>query len=83
MALKHQVDVASQRHEMVLKCYKDSVSNAYPTEEEALSNIGQDNRLQKQIYTKTNNLEVDLTTFREYQRDPRVHKERRVMIEKV
>ena len=25
---------------MVLKCYKDSVRSAYPTEEEALSNIG-------------------------------------------
>tara|TARA_Y100001934_G_scaffold12412_1_gene15477 strand:- start:650 stop:973 length:324 start_codon:yes stop_codon:yes gene_type:complete len=50
MALKHQVDVASQRHEMVLKCYKDSVSNAYPTEEEALSSIGQGNISKTDIY---------------------------------
>ena len=50
MALKHQVDVASQRHEMVLKCYKDSVSNAYPTEEEALSSIGQGSSSKTDIY---------------------------------
>tara|TARA_Y200000002_G_scaffold374456_1_gene375215 strand:- start:116 stop:1591 length:1476 start_codon:yes stop_codon:yes gene_type:complete len=50
MALKHQVDVASQRHEMVLKCYKDSVSSAYPTEEEALSSIGQGLSSKTDIY---------------------------------
>ena len=40
MAMKHTVNTEAQRHEMVLKCYKDSVRSAYPTEEEALSNIG-------------------------------------------
>ena len=40
MAMKHTVNTEAQRHEMVLKCYKDSVRSAYPTEEEALSKIG-------------------------------------------
>ena len=40
MAIKHIVNLESQRHEMVLKCFKDSVRTAYPTEEDALSNVG-------------------------------------------
>jgi len=40
MAIKHMVNVESQRHEMVLKCFKDSVRNAYPKEEDALNSVG-------------------------------------------
>tara|TARA_Y100000389_G_scaffold204680_1_gene258835 strand:+ start:5865 stop:7340 length:1476 start_codon:yes stop_codon:yes gene_type:complete len=40
MAIKHMVNVETQNHEMVIKCFKDSVRSAYPTEEEALSNVG-------------------------------------------
>ena len=40
MAMKHIINIQAQRHEMILKCFKDSVRNAYPTEEEALSSVG-------------------------------------------
>ncbi len=50
MAIKHVVNTESQRHEMVLKCYKDSVRSAYPTEEEALSNVGKANIQDYDIY---------------------------------
>jgi len=36
MAIKHIISTEAQKHEMVLKCFKDSVSNAYPSEEETL-----------------------------------------------
>ena len=34
------VNVETQNHEIVIKCFKDSVRSAYPTEEDALSNVG-------------------------------------------
>ena len=40
MAIKHMVNVESQRHEMILKCFKDAVSMPYPTEEDALNQVG-------------------------------------------
>ena len=40
MAIKHVVNVEAQRHEMVLKCYKDSVGNEYPREEDAVFALG-------------------------------------------
>jgi len=47
MAIKHTISVESQTHEMVLKCYKDSVRNAYPSESDPLitgkSNISKTN----------------------------------------
>ena len=36
MAIKHTINIETQVHEMVLKCFKDSVFNAYPSEEETL-----------------------------------------------
>tara|TARA_B100000902_G_scaffold71369_1_gene76852 strand:- start:377 stop:667 length:291 start_codon:yes stop_codon:yes gene_type:complete len=52
MAIKHVVNVEAQRHEMVLRCFKDSVRNAYPKEEDALSSVGngKDNK-DEEIYT--------------------------------
>ena len=40
MAIKHVVNIEAQRHEMVLKCYKDSVRNEYPREEDAVFALG-------------------------------------------
>ena len=52
VAIKHIVNISAQRHEMVLECQKDSVRSAFPTEEEALSNIGQDNTSKLNIYNE-------------------------------
>ena len=52
MAIKHIVNVEAQRHEMVLKCFKDSVRNAYPKEEDALSSVGISKDIKdEEIYT--------------------------------
>ncbi len=50
MAIKHMVNVESQRHEMILKCFKDAVSTPYPTEEDALNQIGKGNTVDGDIY---------------------------------
>jgi hypothetical protein len=44
------VNVESQRHEMILKCFKDAVSTPYPTEEDALNQIGKGNTVDGDIY---------------------------------
>ena len=36
MAIKHTISVESNSHEMVLKCFKDSVRTPYPSEEDGL-----------------------------------------------
>jgi hypothetical protein len=36
MAIKHTISVETKTHEMVIKCYKDSVRNAYPSESDPL-----------------------------------------------
>ena len=36
MAIKHTISVESKSHEMVLKCFKDSVRTPYPSEEDGL-----------------------------------------------
>jgi len=51
MAIKHMVNVEAQRHEMVLKCFKDSVRIAYPKEEDALSSIGKGQFISSDLYT--------------------------------
>jgi len=51
MAIKHMVNVEAQRHEMVLKCFKDAVSTPYPTEEDALNSIGKGQNTNEDIYT--------------------------------
>ena len=50
MAVKHIVNVEGQRHEMVLKCYKDSVRIAYPKEEDALNEVGKGNYSNEDLY---------------------------------
>ncbi len=50
MAIKHTVNVEAQKHEMVLKCFKDSVRSAYPSESEALSSVGKGNIVDYNIY---------------------------------
>ena len=50
MAVKHMVNVEAQRHEMVLKCFKDAVSTPYPTEEDALNSIGKGDSINEDIY---------------------------------
>jgi hypothetical protein len=36
MSLKHTISVETNTHEMVLRCFKDSVRTPYPSEEDAL-----------------------------------------------
>ena len=50
MAIKHMVNVEAQRHEMVLKCFKDAVSTPYPTEEDALNTIYKGQNTNEDIY---------------------------------
>jgi len=50
LAIKHMVNVEAQRHEMVLKCFKDAVSTPYPTEEDALNQIGKEDITNEEIY---------------------------------
>ena len=52
MAMKHIINIQAQRHEMILKCFKDSVRNAYPTEEEALSSVGRANITDYNLYNE-------------------------------
>ncbi len=52
MALKHIVNIEAQTHEMILKCFKDSVRTAYPTEEDALSNVGKGDTSNYDLYEK-------------------------------
>ena len=40
---------------MVLKCFKDSVRTAYPTEEDALSNVGKGDITNTNLYDKQYN----------------------------
>ena len=50
MAIKHMVNVEAQRHEMVLKCFKDAVSTPYPKEEDALTQMDKGNTINEEIY---------------------------------
>lgn len=50
MAIKHMVNVEAQRHEMVLKCFKDAVSTPYPNEEDALTQMDKGNTINEEIY---------------------------------
>ena len=50
LAIKHMVNVEAQRHEMVLKCFKDAVSTPYPTEEDALNQIDNGKTTNEEIY---------------------------------
>ena len=50
MAIKHTISLEAGKHEMTLKCMKDSVRTPYPKEVDALI-VGKDNR-KRLIYTK-------------------------------
>ena len=50
MAIKHMVNVEAQRHEMVLKCFKDAVSTPYPKEEDALTHMDKGKTITEEIY---------------------------------
>ena len=49
MSLKHTISVETQTHEMVLRCYKDSVRTPYPAESDPLI-VGKDNDKKVDIY---------------------------------
>jgi hypothetical protein len=49
MAIKHTISVEAQRHEMVLRCFKDSVRTPYPSETDPLI-VGTDNTKEIDIY---------------------------------
>lgn len=61
MAIKHTISVESGTHEMILRCYKDSVRNAYPSESDPLitgkSNISKTNIYDQDI-SNLNGLET-------------------------
>ena len=53
MAVKHIINPTLLRHEMVLKCMKDSVRTPYPREDDPLS-IGTDKTKKIDIYKQDN-----------------------------
>ena len=57
MALKHTISVETQTHEMVLRCYKDSVRTPYPKESDPLI-TGKDNIRRLDIYKEDENANV-------------------------
>ena len=56
MAIKHTISVEAQRHEMVLRCFKDSVRTPYPSETDPLI-IGREKDLDVNVYEE-DNLEI-------------------------
>ena len=44
------VNVEAQRHEMVLKCFKDAVSTPYPSEGDALNQLDKGKTTNEEIY---------------------------------
>ena len=51
MAIKHTISVEAQRHEMTLRCFKDSVRTPLPSEEDPLI-IGKENTTKVDIYNE-------------------------------
>ena len=56
MAIKHTISVEAQRHEMVLRCFKDSVRTPYPSETDPLI-VGRENEINVDVYEE-DNLEI-------------------------
>ena len=56
MAIKHTISVEAQRHEMVLRCFKDSVRTPYPSETDPLI-VGREKDLDVNVYEE-DNLEI-------------------------
>ena len=52
MAVKHVINVEAQRHEMVLKCTKDSVEEQFPREQDGSFTIGKgkETTINKDLY---------------------------------
>ena len=48
-AIKHTIAIETQSHEMVVRCFKDSVRTPYPSEEDPLI-VGNDNSGKINIY---------------------------------
>jgi hypothetical protein len=53
MAIKHTISTEAQRHEMTLRCFKDSVRTPYPSETDPLI-IDKDNSVRVDIYNEDN-----------------------------
>ena len=51
MAIKHTISIEAGNHTMVLRCYKDSVGEPYPTSSEPLIE-GKDNTEVINVYEK-------------------------------
>ena len=49
MAIKHTISTEAQRHEMTLRCFKDSVRTPYPSESDPLI-VGKENEVTYDIY---------------------------------
>ena len=56
MAIKHTISVEAQRHEMTLRCFKDSVRTPYPSEVDPLI-IGTEKDINIDVYEE-DNLEI-------------------------
>ena len=56
MAIKHTISVEAQRHEMTLRCFKDSVRTPYPSEVDPLI-IGTEKDINVDVYEE-DNLEI-------------------------
>ena len=53
MAIKHTISTEAQRHEMTLRCFKDSVGTPYPSEVDPLI-VDKDNSVRVDIYNEDN-----------------------------
>ena len=53
MAIKHTISVEAQRHEMTLRCFKDSVRTPYPSETDPLI-IGSEKEVNSDVYEEDN-----------------------------
>ena len=53
MAIKHTLSTEAQRHEMTLRCFKDSVRTPYPSETDPLI-VDKDNSVRVDIYNEDN-----------------------------
>ncbi len=53
MAIKHTISAEAQRHEMTLRCFKDSVRTPYPSESDPLI-IGSEKAFNADIYEQDN-----------------------------
>ena len=67
MAIKHTISVESKSHEMVLKCFKDSVRTPYPSEEDGLL-VGIEDDTNINIYKEDERIASRIKRVRRLQR---------------